>query len=104
VPADWCVRHLLRHPPRGCGTIRHHPLVARTDTDLYALDREPFLLALTGHTGTHTTAESIVDQRLEALAAPTTVAPGQPPGQAEPLADAHTEPSRENPGAAPTAP
>ena len=87
---------LIRHTPRTA------TVVARTDADLYALDREPFLLALTGHTGTHTAAETIVDQRLEELAAPTTVAPAQPP---ESLADAHTERLRdEDPGAAPTAP
>ena len=89
---------LIRHTPRTA------TVVARTDADLYALDREPFLLALTGHTGTRTAAESIVDQRLEELATPTTVAPGRPPGQVEPLADVHAEPSREDPGAAPTLP
>ena len=60
---------LIRHTPRTA------TVVARTDADLYALDREPFLLALTGHTGTRTAAESIIDQRLEELATPTTIEP-----------------------------
>jgi hypothetical protein len=89
---------LIRHTPRTA------TVVARTDADLYALDREPFLLALTGHTGTRTAAETIIDQRLEELAEPTTVAPEQPPGQAEPLADAHTQPPPQDPEAAPTTP
>ena len=65
---------LIRNSPRTSTVI------ARTDADLYALEREPFLFALTGHTTTRTTADTIVDQRLDELATasdqPVTALPG----------------------------
>jgi hypothetical protein len=36
-------------------------------THLYALERETFLVALTGHTGARMAAQDIVDKRLEEL-------------------------------------
>ena len=44
-------------------------VVARTDVELYALEREPFLLALTGHAIARRSADAIVKQRLEELEA-----------------------------------
>jgi len=39
-------------------------VTARTGTQLLALDRDTFLVALTGHPGSALGAESIVDARL----------------------------------------
>jgi hypothetical protein len=44
-------------------------VVARTDVELYSLEREPFLLALTGHAHASRSADAIVRQRLEELEA-----------------------------------
>jgi hypothetical protein len=44
-------------------------VVAHTDVELYALDREPFLLALTGHASASRSADVIVRQRLAELEA-----------------------------------
>jgi CRP-like cAMP-binding protein len=44
-------------------------VVARTDVELYALEREPFLLALTGHSTARRSADAIIRQRLEELEA-----------------------------------
>ncbi len=65
---------LLRH------TQRTATVVAQTDSDLYALEREPFLLALTGHTGTHIAAQGIIDQRLDELGSVAADAARQAPG------------------------
>ena len=40
-------------------------VTTRTDTQLYALEREPFLLAVTGHPSTHGAARDLADARLE---------------------------------------
>jgi CRP-like cAMP-binding protein len=40
---------------------------ARTDVGLYALDRDAFLVALTGHATAHVAAKELVDQRLREL-------------------------------------
>jgi CRP-like cAMP-binding protein len=44
-------------------------VVARTDVELYALEREPFLLALTGHSTARRSADAIIRQRLDQLEA-----------------------------------
>jgi CRP-like cAMP-binding protein len=44
-------------------------VVARTDVELYSLEREPFLLALTGHAHASRSADAIVRQRLDELEA-----------------------------------
>ncbi|MDX6495159.1 MAG: hypothetical protein QOE17_1145 [Gaiellales bacterium] len=44
-------------------------VVARTDVELYELEREPFLIALTGHATARRSADAIVRQRLEELKA-----------------------------------
>jgi hypothetical protein len=49
---------LLRDIPR-TGTVR-----ARTDSDLYALEREEFLAAVTGHAESEDAAEAVVGARL----------------------------------------
>jgi hypothetical protein len=54
-------------------TPRTATVIAQTSVNLYALDREPFLLAMTGHAPAHRTADAIVQARLQETeaAAPT---------------------------------
>ena len=52
---------LLYDVPR-TATVR-----ARSDVELYALEREAFLVALTGHATTHLAAQTLVDDRLREL-------------------------------------
>ena len=42
-------------------------VVALTDVSLYSLEKEPFVLALTGHAPTARAADDVVAQRLEEL-------------------------------------
>jgi MFS family permease len=81
---------VTRHRSEGVGEIalirdtpRTATVTARTDVELYGLDREPFLLAMTGHAPASRAADTIVQQRLEELesAAPVGHAP---PGNATP--------------------
>jgi MFS family permease len=46
------------------GVARSATVTAITPVTLYALDREPFLIAVTGHAGTHAAAERVADARL----------------------------------------
>lgn len=48
-------------------TPRTATVIAQTAVDLYALDREPFLLAMTGHAPARRTADAIVQNRLEEM-------------------------------------
>ena len=52
---------LLRDMPRTATVI------ARTDAELYSLEREPFLLAVTGHAPALLSADSMIDERLANL-------------------------------------
>jgi hypothetical protein len=52
---------LLRDTPRTA------TVVARGDAEIYALEREPFLLAMTGHVGAARAADTVVDKRLAEL-------------------------------------
>ena len=49
------------------GVPRTATVTARTDLQLYALAREPFLLALTGHTQVHGAAHELAEERLAEL-------------------------------------
>ena len=51
---------LLRNAPRTA------TVTAAVDTDLYALDREPFLIEVTGHAGAAAEAEAVADERANA--------------------------------------
>jgi hypothetical protein len=51
------------------GVPRTATVTARTDMDLYGLDREAFSLALTGHATLNTAAQSLADERLAELEA-----------------------------------
>ena len=51
------------------GVPRTATVTARTDLQLYALDREAFLLALTGHTRVHGAAHDLAQERLAELRA-----------------------------------
>ena len=42
-------------------------MVALTDVSLYSLEKEPFVLALTGHAPAARAADALVAQRLEEL-------------------------------------
>ena len=53
---------LLRNAPRTA------TVTAAVDTDLYALDREPFLIEVTGHAGAAAEAEAVADERARAPA------------------------------------
>ena len=55
---------LLRDVPRTA------TVTARSDVTLYALEREPFLVALTGHAPSSRAAEEIVGERVPELARP----------------------------------
>ena len=46
------------------GVARNATVVALTDTTLVAVDREPFLVALTGHAQTRERLEHVASQRL----------------------------------------
>jgi hypothetical protein len=48
-------------------TPRTATVIAQTDVDLYTLDREPFLLAMTGHAPAHQTADAIAQSRLDEI-------------------------------------
>jgi hypothetical protein len=48
-------------------TPRTATVIAQTDVNLYTLDREPFLLAMTGHAPAQQTANEIVQTRLEEM-------------------------------------
>jgi CRP-like cAMP-binding protein len=50
---------LLRDAPRNA------TVTALSDTDLLALDRDPFLVALTGHSESEQGAAAIVEERSE---------------------------------------
>lgn len=75
------------------------PEIARTDADLYTLEREPFLLVLTGHTRTLTTS-GIIDQRLDELGTRTAMSTADRPGTVGPAAETRTEfATSDDPGA-----
>jgi CRP-like cAMP-binding protein len=54
---------LLRSIPRTATVVARTPVLA------YALERESFLVAVTGHAATATAADAVVDERLADLAA-----------------------------------
>jgi len=69
------VKFVTRSRGEGVGEIaliqdtpRTATVSARTDADLYELEREPFLLALTGHASARMSADGVVRSRLEELA------------------------------------
>ena len=49
------------------GVPRTATVTARSDATLYALERDTFLVAVTGHTSARTIAKDLVDTRLEEL-------------------------------------
>lgn len=49
------------------GIPRTATVTARTDVHLYALDRESFLVALTGHASAHVAAQELIDRRIQEL-------------------------------------
>ena len=51
------------------GVPRTATVTTRSDTHLYSLDREAFLMAVTGHGSTHTVATDLANKRLEELRA-----------------------------------
>ncbi|MDX6546171.1 MAG: hypothetical protein QOG02_1945 [Gaiellales bacterium] len=53
-------------------TPRTATVIAQTDVDLYTLDREPFLLAMTGHASARQTADAIAQSRLDETESATT--------------------------------
>ena len=64
------------------GVPRTATVTARTDMDLYGLDREAFCLALTGHSTLNTSAQNLADQRLAELRALSEVESDQLPAPA----------------------
>jgi CRP-like cAMP-binding protein len=63
---------LLHDAPRGI------TCVARTDADLYELDSQVFVSAVTGHELSHATIAGVVDERLERAGRTSSSAPRLP--------------------------